>query len=83
MGISTAGERDGRRNDPRSGAPLSDRVFRSKRCLRGPPQVSFTPAQRALRATTPERGFLAETDGRPALTDASGKKRQKLAVQSK
>ncbi len=29
MGISTAGERDGRRNDPRSSAPLSDRAFQS------------------------------------------------------
>ena len=45
---------------------------------RGPPQVSFAPAQRAARASTPERGLLAETEGRPALTDASGKKRRKL-----
>jgi hypothetical protein len=28
MGISTAGGRDGRRNDPRSSAPLSDRIVR-------------------------------------------------------
>ncbi len=49
----------------------------SKRCLCGPPQVSFAPAQHAARATTPERGLLAETEGRPALTDASGNKRRK------
>ncbi len=78
MGISTAGERDGRRNDTRSSAPLSDRVFRSKRCLRGPPQVSFAPAQRAPRATTSERSLLEETEGWPAFTDARGKKRRKL-----
>ena len=29
MGISTAGGRDGRRNDPRSSAPLSDRIVRA------------------------------------------------------
>ena len=39
---------------------------------------SAAPAQRAPRATTPERGLLAETEGRPALTDASGKKHRKL-----
>ena len=67
------GTDDATTQDP---APLSDRIFRANAAFA--PQVSFAPAQRAARATTPERGLLAETEGRPALTDASGKKRRKL-----
>ena len=67
------GTDDATTQDP---APLSDRIFRANAAFA--PQVSFAPAQRVDRATTPERGLLAETEGRPALTDASGKKRRKL-----
>ncbi len=44
----------------------------------GAPAVSVASAQSALRATTSERGFPAETESRGALTDASRKKRRKF-----
>ena len=85
MRISTAGERDGQRNDPGPNAlvqcrlvALSDRVSRGLTPSLWSSAGQLCPGSARSSRTTPERGLLAETEGRPALTDASGKKRRKL-----
>jgi hypothetical protein len=56
MGISTAGGRDGRRNDPRSSAPLSDRIVRA--------DAVFVVLRSPSSARTPRNHTRARPSGR-------------------